>query len=97
VFDNSASRQIVTEHCAMTAVPTLHVGLADGYAEILWNENYRVPSAAQDDICDYPLARNLVGLAVAAASEVIVGFVAADERREYTLTLDDLRIQPFGT
>lgn len=96
VFDNSHSRRIVAEHCAKSALPCLHVGLADGYAEILWNENYRVPSAAQDDICDYPLARNLVGLAVAAASEVVVGFVAAGERREFTVTLADLSIRAFG-
>src|SRR5918911_790720 len=75
-FDNSASRQAVKDACVSLALPCLHLGLANGYAEIIWNENYRVPSAAQDDVCDYPLARNLVTLAVAVACEAIVAFVA---------------------
>jgi hypothetical protein len=69
--------------------------LAAGYAEAVWNENYRVPSATNDDVCDYPLARNLVLLAVAAASELVIGWAATGERRSVTLTLDDLSIQSF--
>jgi hypothetical protein len=38
---------------------------------IVWNPIYRVPSPANDDVCDYPLARNLVMLTVAVACEVI--------------------------
>lgn len=61
-FDNSASRRIVAEWGERTGVPCLHAGLADGYGEVIWNESYRVPSEANDDVCDYPLARNLVML-----------------------------------
>ena len=95
-FDNSAARRTVTEYCDKSGVACLHVGLAQGYAEILWNTEYRVPSDTQDDVCDYPLARNLVGLAVAAASEIIVGYLANGEQRAVTVTLGDLSIQAFG-
>jgi molybdopterin/thiamine biosynthesis adenylyltransferase len=94
-FDNSRSRQAVKEYCQQENLPCLHVGLASDYAEIIWNEAYRVPSPVQDDICDYPLARNLVFLAIAVASETIVQFVAAQARHSYTVTLRDFAIQPF--
>ncbi len=94
-FDNSHSRQAVKDACEALSLPCLHVGLAGDYAEILWNEGYRVPSAAQDDVCDYPLARNLVTLAVSVACEVIVAFAAQGERRSYTLTLGDFAVQPY--
>lgn len=94
-FDNSLGRQAVKDACMTLEIPCLHIGLATGYAEAIWNEGYRVPSAANDDVCDYPLARNLVLLAVAAASELVVGWVATGERRSFTLTLDDLTVQAF--
>lgn len=39
-------------------IPCLHIGLANSYAEIIWNSIYRLPSPTNDDVCDYPLARN---------------------------------------
>jgi molybdopterin/thiamine biosynthesis adenylyltransferase len=93
-FDNSAGRKVVTETCSALGVPCLHVGLAGEYAEILWNEGYRTPSAAQDDVCDYALARNLVTLAVSVACEVIVAFATTGEQRAYTVTLGDFAIRP---
>lgn len=94
-FDNSSSRQVVKDYCLQNDIACLHVGLSSDYAEIIWNERYRVPSPANDDICDYPLARNLVLLAVAVASEVIIKFVATGERENYTITLGDFAIKPF--
>jgi molybdopterin/thiamine biosynthesis adenylyltransferase len=92
-FDNSVSRQAVKDACAKANLACLHAGLAGGYAEIIWNESYRVPSAAQDDVCDYPLARNLVMLAVAVACETIIKQVATGERENFTLTLGDFAIR----
>jgi molybdopterin/thiamine biosynthesis adenylyltransferase len=92
-FDNSVARQAVSDACAAAGVPCLHVGLAAGYAEILWNEGYRVPSATNDDVCDYPLARNLVLLTVTVAAEVVVRFAATGERAAYTITLDDFAVR----
>ncbi|HEX8073312.1 MAG TPA: ThiF family adenylyltransferase [Pyrinomonadaceae bacterium] len=94
-FDNSVARRAVQDYCAGAGVACLHAGLAGDYAEVIWNEVYRVPSPAQDDVCDYPLARNLVTLAVAVACECVVEFVAEGARRSYTITLRDLAVRPF--
>jgi molybdopterin/thiamine biosynthesis adenylyltransferase len=96
-FDNSASREAVRAACEEANLPCLHVGLAGGYAEVIWNESYRVPSAAQDDICDYPLARNLVMLTTAVACEVINRYVAEGVRESFTITLHDFAVRPFKT
>jgi molybdopterin-synthase adenylyltransferase len=94
-FDNSVARQVVKDYCAQAEIPCLHVGLAGDYAEVIWNEFYRVPSAAQDDICEYPLARNLAMLAVAIASEVIVSFAVTKKQQSFTVTLRDFTVKPF--
>ncbi len=94
-FDNSTARRAVMDYCADARVPCLHAGLAGAYAEVIWNEVYRVPSAAQDDVCDYPLVRNLVVLTGAVVCESVVGFVATGARASYTLTLGDLAVRPF--
>lgn len=95
-FDNSASRQLVKDHCHLAALPCLHAGLAGDYSEVIWNEIYRVPSAAQDDVCNYPLARNLVTLTVALVGEVITTYVATRERQSFTATLRDFAVRPFS-
>ena len=95
VFDNSASRRVLKEYAEGARLPCLHAGLVDDYAEVIWNEIYRVPSAAQDDVCDYPLARNLVTLTVAVACESIVEFAATGARRSHTITLRDFAVRPY--
>lgn len=95
VFDNSKSRQVVKDFCQLNNLACLHVGLAGSYAEIIWNEHYRVPSPNQDDICDYPLTRNLVMLAVAVASETIVAFIDKGMKENFTITLTDFSIQAY--
>jgi len=94
-FDNSVSRSLVKDHCAKSGVACLHAGLAADYAEIVWNETYRVPSDANDDVCDYPLARNLVLLAVSVACEAVLKFIARGERQSYTITLADFAVRPL--
>jgi molybdopterin-synthase adenylyltransferase len=94
-FDNSASRRAVAEHCERAGVPCLHAGLASDYAEIIWNEAYRVPSAANDDVCDYPLARTLAVAAAALACEVAIAFLATGARRAYTFTIGDLAVRAY--
>ncbi|MBP0039456.1 MAG: ThiF family adenylyltransferase [Roseofilum sp. SID1] len=94
-FDNSPSRQSVKDYCTTHQIPCLHIGLAADYAEIIWNDRYRVPSPANDDVCDYPLARNLVLLAVAVASEVILTFIRDRQQDNYTITFADFAITPL--
>lgn len=94
-FDNSVARQAVKDYCKDAQLPCLHVGLASNYAEVIWNDTYRVPSPANDDVCDYPLARNLVMLAVAVACEVVMTFVASGQQQSFTVTLGDFAVKPF--
>lgn len=91
-FDNSASRALVQQHCAAGNIACLHAGVAGGYGEIIWNENYKVPDDAGLDVCDYPLARNLILMVVAVASEVLVRFVADGVKEHYSITIGDLII-----
>jgi molybdopterin/thiamine biosynthesis adenylyltransferase len=98
-FDNHESRLLVTEHCRAAGIPCLHVGLSADYAEAIWNERYRVPADVTEpgaNACEYPLARNLIQFAVALASEAVLRFLLEGERRSYSFTLRDLRINPEG-
>ncbi|HZT83279.1 MAG TPA: ThiF family adenylyltransferase [Gemmataceae bacterium] len=94
-FDNSASRRRVQEACQDLGLPCLHAGLFADYAEVVWDGQYRVPNDAAGDVCDYPLARNLVLLAVALASEALVRFALAGERRNWSATLGDFAVRPL--
>ncbi len=94
-FDNSVARKTVKDYCETANLPCLHVGLASNYAEVIWNEVYRVPSPANDDVCDYPLARNLVTLTVAVACEVAIAFVATQQQQSYTVTVADFAVKSF--
>jgi molybdopterin/thiamine biosynthesis adenylyltransferase len=94
-FDNSASRRLVQEHCRAEGITCLHVGLFVDYAEVVWDEHYRVPADGPGDVCDYPLARNLVLLAVVLASETLVRFVLDGERASWSVTLRDFAVRPL--
>ena len=94
-FDNSISRNAVKNYCANSNVSCIHVGLASDYSEIIWNENYRVPSHINDDVCDYPLARNLVMLTVAIACETVINFAATKQQDNFTVTLGDFAVKPL--
>jgi molybdopterin/thiamine biosynthesis adenylyltransferase len=95
MFDNSASRRLVQEHCRALNLPCLHVGLYADYAEVIWDEHYRVPQDVGGDVCDYPLARNLVLLAVAVASEVLIRYVLTGARQDFSATLRDFSVRPL--
>jgi molybdopterin/thiamine biosynthesis adenylyltransferase len=94
-FDNSASRRLVQEQCKQQGLTCLHVGLFADYCEVIWDEGYRVPADAAGDVCDYPLARNLVLLAVALASETLVRFVLEGTRTNWSATLRDFTVRPL--
>jgi molybdopterin-synthase adenylyltransferase len=96
LFDNSVARQTVKDYSDRTGIPCLHAGLSPDYAEVIWNHLYRVPSDINDDVCDYPLARNLVMLTVAVASEAIVAWIATGVQHHFTITLRDLAVKPLA-
>ena len=93
-FDNSKSRQLVRDECRKQKIPCLHSGLHAGYGEVVWDQAYTVPSDGGEDICDYPLARNLAMIIVAMTCEEIVDFFTANEPRleSRCMTLGDLKI-----
>ena len=94
-FDNSASRRLVQERCRAVQLPCLHVGLYADYGEVIWDERYRVPQDVPGDVCDYPLARNLVLLMVAVASEILLRFVLERAQQDWSATLRDFAIRPL--
>lgn len=92
-FDNSQSRRLVQEHCREAQIECLHVGLYADYCEAIWDENYRVPNDVAGDVCDYPLARNLVLLAVSLAAELLLRRVLNAEKTSYSATLRDFAVR----
>jgi molybdopterin/thiamine biosynthesis adenylyltransferase len=92
-FDNSASRRLVQHQCRALRLPCLHVGLYADYGEAIWNEHYRVPQDVAGDVCDYPLARNLVLLVVAMASDILLRYVLQGVKEDWSATLGDFAIR----
>lgn len=95
-FDNSASRRLVQDACRHLGCACLHVGLAADYCEIVWDQQYRVPNDVAGDVCDYPLARNLILWAVSMASEVAVRFVCEGRHESWCATLGDFAVRPLA-
>src|SRR5688500_115247 len=94
-FDNARSRQLVQDHCRAAGAPCLHVGLHADYCEVVWDEQYRVPRDVAGDVCDYPLARNLVLLSVVIASEAVISFAAGAAKESRSATLRDFAVLPL--
>ena len=94
-FDNSRSRQLVQDHCRAAQVACLHVGLHADYCEVIWDEQYRVPRDVAGDVCDYPLARNLVLLSLVVSSEAVMSFASGGAKESRSATLKDLSVLPF--
>ncbi len=91
-FDNSRARHLVFDYCTQNEINCLHAGVNDEYGEIVWNENYRVPQDVGVDACDYPLARNLILLVSAVASECLLRYLITGQKQSYAITLGDLSI-----
>jgi len=94
-FDNSKSRQLVQKFCREQSIDCLHIGFSTGYGEIIWDEDYRVPDDKGRDNCNYPLARNLILLLIAVASETIIKFIDRQKKENYTITLGDFEIRKY--
>src|SRR4030042_6254156 len=92
-FDNSASRKIVTDFCKEKKLECLHIGLSEGYAEVIWNERYIVPKSNTGvDVCEYPLSRNICMMAVIVAIETIICYINSGEKISRSITLGDFKI-----
>ncbi len=96
-FDNASSRQIVTDHCLQEGIPCLHLGMNADYGEVHWDDVYRVPAdVVEGDVCDYPLARNLILLLVAAGCEAVLRFALERRKENFSITLKDMKINQEG-
>lgn len=95
-FDNSKSRQLIQNEVRKKKMACIHAGLHADYGEVVWDESYTVPKDVGGDVCDYPLARNLILMVVAVLSEEILGFVLnKGQRRNLAITLKDLKVSSY--
>ena len=99
-FDNRKSRTLVYEYCKKSGADCLHGGMFDSYGEVVWNKEYMVPSDAAPgavDVCDYPLARNLVMFVVTMLAEEATDFCTAKAPRKlrWSITLKDLSVRKY--
>ena len=95
-FDNSASRELVQRVARAEGLECLHMGLADGYAEVIWDDVYEVPSDEGLDVCDYPLTRSAVLMCVALGVEALLAKLVRGEQRSFCVTMGDLVVSEFG-
>jgi len=94
-FDNWESRKLVKKASANLNIPCIHAGMSDdGFAEIKWNEIYSIPKieVEQEDICDYPLAANLVHITAVVLAEVIIQFITTGSKTNREITLKDIGV-----
>ena len=92
-FDNAESRNLVADYCRDNGIECLHSGLYQDCAEVTWNERYILPGDPKGgDVCEYPLARNVIMLAVAVTTDVIIRYLDEGVKENYTITLKDFRI-----
>jgi molybdopterin/thiamine biosynthesis adenylyltransferase len=92
-FDNTESRKLVADYCRENAILCLHAGLYKNYAEVTWNQTYRVPDPVKGlDVCEYPLARNIIMMAVTATTESIIRYLENGRFENYAITLKDMKI-----
>jgi hypothetical protein len=92
-FDNSESRRLIAEYCRTNKITCLHVGLYKDCSEIHWNDGYHVPDPIKGlDVCEYPLARNIILMAITVAAEVIIRYLDKGVVENYVITLGDMKI-----
>lgn len=92
-FDNAEARRFAYEFGRDFQRPVLHVGFNGGYSELKFNDHYKVPSGEGEDICEYPLARNMVTLTCSVAAEMIVKYLTdSGPHFDRSVTIRDLRI-----
>lgn len=94
-FDNSESRALITQYCKDKGIACLHAGFNGAFAEVKWNENYVVPSNAGEDICEYPLARNLVTFTCSVLAEAVILYATSGQKLNAEITFKDLHIHTF--
>lgn len=96
VFDNNSSRKIVQAYCRASTIPCIHAGVSgDGYGEVVWDAEYKVPEDVSGDPCEVPFSRNLVMLTVTVLCEEVINYLLNARSRSWSITLKDLAIRPY--
>jgi len=91
-FDNPESRKLIYDYCKKNNIECLHIGLSMDCAEITWNENYVIPKRSGEDICEYPMARNIIMFSVIVGTESIIGYLRDDIKNDYMVSLNDMKV-----
>jgi len=94
-FDNFESRKVVQKTASGLTMPCVHAGMSDdGFSEVKWDSFYKVPEVEvdQDDVCEYPLAVNLVHFTVCLLVESVVRYVDENKKVNIDFTLNDLKV-----
>ena len=75
----------------------IHAGMSgDGFGEVVWNEKYKIPNNAKSvgpDVCEYPLARNLVLMTSTLCVELIIRYVMDEKKINANYTHGDMHIR----
>lgn len=92
-FDNSGSRGLVYDYCQSHEIDCIHIGLAEDCAEVTWNDRYVVPKKEIGlDVCEYPLARNTVMMAVIVGTESLIRYIATGVQENYIISMGNFKI-----
>lgn len=89
-FDNHDGRLAVQKAARALHLPCLHLGLASDYAEVVWDEKYRVPQDGKQDPCATPLSRTLALLAVVLFDQSFSDYRNSGAKTNLCITAGDL-------
>ncbi len=81
-FDNAESRNAANVECCKLGIDILHAGVGSmGFFDIAWgNSEYCAHEAKGRDICDYPMAVNLIFLCSSYTCEIVNKYCASNEK-----------------
>lgn len=97
-LDNIKGRKVISDFCRENSLECLHVGVTTGYAESVWQEDYKVPPKenSDEDPCDIPLARNTASIICSVACEQIIRLSTEGHKiKSVCFTHNDMKISPY--
>lgn len=96
MFDNWETRKSVKKFYKDNGEACVHAGMSgDGFGQVTWDEEYEIPKIEKKegvDVCEYPLARNLVLFMATLCIESVVEYVMTGKKANYYFTLVDKHI-----
>jgi molybdopterin-synthase adenylyltransferase len=101
MFDNFPTRRLVKDfYKDGNGEACIHAGMSgDGFGEVVWDEEYKIIDISkkenQVDVCEYPLARNLVLFIATLCVDAIIEYVTVGKKANYNFTLFDKNIRKW--